>query len=188
MSSLKIKAHIEGVEKLQAIMAGLPAQVARRVLRPALNAEGSKVVTQSKQLVPKQTGLFKRSMGKKTKTYTQTGNIIVIVGPRTGYRQVIGGKPHDPVKYAHLVEFGAKPHFLSGAKGHKLVQYRDRNGALKFRQRRVYTRKMHPGARAQKPLTRAYKYGLVGAADRMAARMAIEIEKQAAKGAFRKGS
>jgi hypothetical protein len=182
--SLKIQARIEGVERLQAIMKSLPAQVARRVLRPALNAEGSKVVTQSKLMVPKSTGLLKKSIGKKTKTYTQTGNIVVVVGPRTSFRQMVSGKPRDPVKYAHLVEFGAKPHFLSGAKGHKLVSYRDRNGNLKMRQRRAYTAKMHPGAKAQKPFTNAYKYGLVGAADRMAARMAIEIEKQAAKGAF----
>lgn len=184
--SLKIQARIEGAETLQAMLKSLPAQVARRVLRPALNAEGSKVVTQSKQLVPKATGLYKRSIGKKTKTYTQSGNIIVIVGPRTGFRQVIAGKPHDPVKYAHLVEFGTKPHFLSGGKGHKLVQYRDSKGNLRFRQRRNYTRRMHPGTRPQKSLTKAYKYGLVGAAERMAARMGLEIEKQVAKGAIKR--
>lgn len=167
---MKIQARIEGVEKLQALMKNLTAQVSRRVLRPALNAEGSKVVAQAKRLVPKVTGLFKKSLGKKTKTYVQSGNIIVVAGPRTGFKQVVAGKPRDPVKYGHLVEFGTRPHIV------KVHQAR-----LKSSGNRSFNQ-MHPGARAKRPLTNAYKYALVGAADRMAARMAIEIEKQAAKG------
>lgn len=176
--SLKIKAHIEGIEKVQAILKGLPPQIARRVLRPALTAEGSKVVTQGKRLVPQATGLLKKSLGKKTKTYTGSGTVIVVVGPRSGFKTVIAGKKHDPTKYAHLVEFGAKPHSIVSRFGGRKVY---------GRKKRNYTTVMHPGAPAQHSLSKAYKYGLVGAAERMTQRMAIEIEKQAAKGAFKKG-
>lgn len=163
MAAFAIKARIEGIEQVQAMLKNLTPATQRKVLRPALNAEGVKIRQAAKRNVPNVTGLLRKSLGKKSKTYTD-GTVIVIVGPRRGFKRVIDGKPRNPVNYAHLVEFGTKPHFLRPQKT------------------KGKTGKMHPGARAQKPITRAAESALVGAAQRMATRMAAEIEKLAAKG------
>jgi len=172
MSNLKINAHIEGLEELQAVLRTLPGKISRRVMRPALSAEGTKVVQAARQKVPQETGLLKKSLGKKVKTYTDTNAVVAIVGPRSGFRQIIDGRPKNPVKYAHLVEFGARPHLMPA-----------RSNVVT---RKSYGGQIHPGSPAQKPLTKAYQSALVGAGERMTARIAIEIEKQAAKGAFKK--
>lgn len=176
-----IRAKIEGVEALQATLKNLTGACQRKVLRPALNAEGTRILQAARRNVPVKTKLLRKSLGKKIKTY-KDGTVIVVVGPRRGFKQVNKGKAHNPSFYAHLVEFGAKPHFLSGAKGHQQVAYRTKDGVLKFRQRPVYTKRMHPGSPPQRPMTRAAESALVGAAQRMAASMAVEIEKLAAKG------
>lgn len=171
MSRLKIQAHIEGMDELRKTLLGLPAQIQRRVLRPAMAAEGRRVAKHARSYVPVRHGLLKKSMGSKVKTYVQSGAVVAIVGPRSDFKQVIAGKPVKPSKYAHLVEFGTRAHLIP----------RRSNVAT----RKTYGGQMHPGAKAQKPLTRGYKSGLEGAGPRMADRMAVEIEKQAAKGAFR---
>jgi len=179
MSNLKINARIEGLEELQAVLRTLPGKISRRVMRPALSAEGTKVVQATRQKVPQETGLLKKSLGKKVKTYTDTNAVVAIVGPRSGFRQIIDGRPKNPVKYAHLVEFGARPHFVwnAGYKSHAASLSASRQSNFKS---------MHPGSPAQRPLTKSYQTALVGAGQRMTTKISAEIEKQAAKGAFKK--
>lgn len=166
-----IKAHIEGIEELQNKLRALAPASQRRVLRPALQKEGTRVLQRARQNVPIQTKLLRRSLGQKTQTYTN-GGVIVVVGPRRGFRQVIAGKPRNPSKYAHLVEFGARPHSIATRLGGRKVY---------GRKKRNYTTVMHPGAKAQKPLTKAYRSALVGAAVRMANHMAKDIERLASQ-------
>jgi HK97 gp10 family phage protein len=71
------------------------------------------------------TGLLAESIGSKNKTYKRkkAGTIVVVVGPRTGFEKGVwvdntltGTRDlvmADPVKYAHLVEFGTQPHRIS---------------------------------------------------------------------------
>lgn len=166
-----IRARIEGVEALQAILKNLTPATQRKVLRPALNVEGTKILQAAKRNVPVKTKLLRKSLGKKTKTY-KDGTIIVIVGPRHGFKQTVKGRTQNPTKYAHLVEGGAKPHFL---------YFVDAPSSGPGKKRKL-VRLMHPGAPAQRPLKRAADSALVGAAQRMATRMGQEMEKLAAKG------
>lgn len=165
--SLTIRAEITGIKDLMDMLKKFTPAVQRRILRPALNAEGQRVLVQARSNVPVDTKLLKRSLGKRTKTY-KDGRVIVIVGPRRGFREIHKGRPKNPSNYAHLVEFGAAPHLIAGRSNIKT--------------KKAFAGKMHPGAPAQKPLTRAYQTALNGAAERMASRMAQEIEKLAAKG------
>lgn len=181
MSSLKMKAEIVGIKELMQTLDKFTGAVQRKILRPALNAEGTKVLKQAKSNVPVLTGLFKKALGRRTKTY-KDGGVVVIVGPRHGYKTMIGGVSRNPVYYAHLVEGGAAPHFLRGAASEYEVEYTTRFGNKRKRKRKVYTKSQHPGFAGKHPLKRAYESALNGAAERMASRMAQEIEKLAAKG------
>jgi len=173
--AFKISAKIDGAEKLVEILRKLPPVIARRCLRPALNMEGTRVLKAAKQNVPTQTKLLKKSLGKKTKTYPKTNAVVVIVGPRKGFAQVIDGKKRNPVMYAHLVEFGAKPHWLGKKKFLGISYGRKKNN---------YVPRMHPGSPAQKPMTKAAKASLVGAYTRIKARMSQELDKLVASGKY----
>lgn len=162
-----IKAEIQGISELMKTLEKFPGAIQRRILRPALNAEGTRVLKEAKAKVPVDTKLLKKSLGKRTKTY-KNGGVVVIVGPRHGYKRQIGGVWKNPTKYAHLVEYGVKPHFISARSN--------------VASRKVIHAKMHPGFAGRYPLTDAYKTALNGAAERMAVRMAAEVEKLAAKG------
>ncbi len=57
------------------------------------------------------TGLLKKSIGKKTKTYKGV-TFIAVVGPRKGFKKEVEVNgtlvTRNPSKYAHLVEFGTR--------------------------------------------------------------------------------
>ena len=175
--SWKIKAKIDGADKLHDVMRQLPAQIARRALRPSLNKEGSRVVAEARRRSPiGVSGLLKKSYGKKTRTYVKTNSVLVIVGPRRGFREVIKGKPHDPSKIGHLVEFGTKPHWIGRKKfGAKYVFSRRSSN---------YVPRMHPGAKPALTLTSASRQALVGAYTRLRSNIAAEIEKMISKGKY----
>lgn len=175
--SWKIKAQIDGAERLQVMLASLPKQIARRALRPALNKEGSRVLQEARRRSPiGVSGLLKKSYGKKTKTYVKTNTVIVIVGPRRGFREIIKGKPHDPAKIGHLVEFGTKPHWIG----------RKKFGARYVLSRRQanYVPRMHPGAKPALTLTKAARQALVGAYTRIQVNVWQNLEKMIANGKY----
>lgn len=64
------------------------------------------------------TGALQDSIGLKVKPYQRGAKIFGIVGPRRGFRRSdpSGKGFRDPVKYAHLVEFG---HYTRAGKGGK---------------------------------------------------------------------
>lgn len=92
----------------------LPVKLQKKHGWNAMLKAGRRVVRAAKKRVPKNTGQLKKSLGMKRKLYRRSGTIVAIVGPRTGFRAVVNGKPHDPAKIAHLVELGhAGPHAAS---------------------------------------------------------------------------
>jgi hypothetical protein len=79
-----------------------------KVARKAMYAMTTPVLQTARAKVRVRYGILKRSLGRVIKTYRQSGATVGVVGPRKGFRVIIKGKPVDPVKYAHLVEFGRK--------------------------------------------------------------------------------
>lgn len=82
-------------------------QVQRRAIKDALMKAATPAVKDAKQRVPRRTGLLRRAIKKRGRTYRPRGMAFVIVGPD---RRTIGadakGAKVWPVKYAHLIEFG----------------------------------------------------------------------------------
>jgi hypothetical protein len=100
--------------KVQRMLRELPDRIERKVLRQAINVATTPAVRAAKRLAPKgESGLLKKSIGKKIKTYKRTNTAVALVGPR---KQTVGeykGKPRKPSKYAHLVERGTKAHKIT---------------------------------------------------------------------------
>jgi HK97 gp10 family phage protein len=110
--------------------------VQKKLTRMAMSAAVRVVAKEAKRLAPRDSGLLKESIGSKSKTY-DSGVTVGIVGPRRGFRRTVdrrawqsgeralaSGKRQvvyktlkriaDPANYAHLVEYGTKPHTLGG--------------------------------------------------------------------------
>jgi len=101
----------------------LPERPARRVLRSALAAGGRVMAKAARAKCPTETGTLKKSIGQRVWTSKDKRGVGVTVGPRKGFRRPVsrvggklkagkrgaaGAKQRDPVKYAHLVEFGTE--------------------------------------------------------------------------------
>ena len=68
-----------------------------------LHSPSSKLLDRS---ALKQSGLLRKSLNKKLKTYPEKMTVVGIIGPRTSVVGEFEGKKRWPVKYAHLQEKG----------------------------------------------------------------------------------
>lgn len=98
-----------------------------KTLRKAVNAAASQVLKAAKSSVPVQSGLLKKSLGKKVRLYKGGTVAVALIGPRTGFKKIVviaagkgavastkkgqkllaqGGRTYtrNPARYAHLVE------------------------------------------------------------------------------------
>lgn len=102
----KASAKLEGGKELQRALKTLGVRVQRKVLRQAVNAASTPVVKAARRKAPKQSGLLRKSLGKKLKTYTKNGTVMALVGPRKDVEGEHEGEKRRPARYAHLVENG----------------------------------------------------------------------------------
>lgn len=98
-----------GDQKLLETFLTFPPKIQKKYGRRAVAKAARRLVRAAKEKCPTKSKQLKKSLGFKPRTY-RTG-VFAIVGPRSGFRKEINGKPHDPKKIAHLVELGhAGPH------------------------------------------------------------------------------
>lgn len=156
--------EVEGVAELMAALDGFKAAAQRRITRPAVTAASVVVLRAIRQRAPTKkagrTGQLRKSLGRVVRTYKATGVVMAVIGPRKGFISVDeAGRKVNPVKYAHLVEYGTAPHMVRGA--------------------------LHPGGRA-KPFMRPGWHESEGKAKSVLyARIAVEIEKEGQRQAKR---
>jgi HK97 gp10 family phage protein len=115
----RVKCRVESraIQSLMTKLAALDRKVARKAIRKGLNEAAKVVMWEAKALVPKRTGALRKSIGRKIWVKKGGAAVAAIIGPRKGFRVVYLGKPIDPVKYAHLVEFGRREVVAGVAKG-----------------------------------------------------------------------
>lgn len=108
MSRLTVKVGIASgaVARLTAALAAVEPKAARRATRAGINEITKLVLADARARVPRRSGQLKKSLGRRVRGYRRGEVVSGIVGPRRGFRVVIGGVAVNPVKYAHLVEFG----------------------------------------------------------------------------------
>ena len=144
MAGFSITGKVEGLAEIVATLKDLPEKLQRKVVRKALAKATKPTLAAARQRCPKDAGLLKKSLGRKTVTYVESGSIVAIIGPRGGFERMVTrrgrSKPEkaNPLYYAHLVEFGTKPHSL--ARADTKIGRRIAND-MKIR--------MHPGTKAR---------------------------------------
>jgi HK97 gp10 family phage protein len=128
--------------KVRRMLKELPDRIERKVLRQAIGPATTPAVKAAKRLAPRDSGLLKKSIAKKIKTYKKTNTAVSIVGPKKDVVEVINGKNKRPSKYAHLVEGGTSPHKI-------VVTWKGKKVTLQ-----------HPGAKATHFLKQAQEASL----------------------------
>ena len=100
---------VTGARELRRHLRLLATAAANRVARRAVNMALTPVAKAAKRKAPVETGLLKKSIGKKVKVYRRSEMVWGGVGPRKGFKGTgPDGKPRNPLMYAHLVELGTK--------------------------------------------------------------------------------
>ena len=100
-----------GDKKLIRKLKVLSSATVNKIVRPSMKRASKPVITDARNRVPMGgTGLLKKSIGRRGKTYKNSGVLVEVIGPRSGFKRTveIDGKAviKNPTKYAHLVEFG----------------------------------------------------------------------------------
>lgn len=167
--SAALSINVNGEREIVRALRKLDDRLVRRVMRKAVRAGANPIVRTARQNVPRSTGLLRKSLGTKVKTYNN-GTIVAIIGPRTGFKQLVNGKPRNPTKYAHLVEFGTKAHLIGRAGIYFRVLREWVGGPIE-----------HPGSTGTRFLTRAFQFNQRGSRRAMSKKALQEIEKEAQK-------
>lgn len=161
--------QIVGEKELVKRLSRMSAGAQRRMARPAVRQAAAEIRKTAKRLAPvSDLELLKRSIS----SVVRTGRIGVyaVIGPAWGFKTIINGKPVDPAKYGHLVEFGTAPHKIV-PKNAKALLFK---GLLRASVE-------HPGAQA-KPFLRP-AYDSVPALRIIQNRLRIELDKEAKRSA-----
>jgi len=103
--SVDIKMH--GIEDMQKRLKELGTKKALRAPAAAVRAGSRIIIDKSRSAAPVDTGQLKKSLGQKIKTYRRSKVVVSIFGVRNKLVITPKGK-RNPVKYAHLVEFGTR--------------------------------------------------------------------------------
>jgi HK97 gp10 family phage protein len=98
--------EITGLKELQKRLATLPDRVQRKAMRPAVSAGATMIVRAQKSKAPRESGLLKKSIGKKIVTNKKTQSVTAVIGPRKSVTGEYKGKLRKPSRYAHLADKG----------------------------------------------------------------------------------
>lgn len=147
-----------------------------RMARPALREASGEIRKLAKFYAgaSRRTGLLIKSIKNVVRASKKTKSVYAVVGPAYGFKTTYMGEPQDPVKYAHLVEFGTAPHFVTPKSG-KALAFWGKGGLRRFITGGFY----HPGT-PPKPFLRP-AYDSVNSQTIIAKRLGKELDKEAAK-------
>lgn len=202
-----VKVELLGANQVRSLLTGWKPSTQRRMIRPAVT-KGARIISRAtKREAPKESGLLKKSIGTKVKTY-KSGVVVGIIGPRKGFRRPVivsratkkGERKgtagvrvvyRDPAKYAHLVHGGTQAHGLgAGSQVRRKTREFARSG--KYVRTAAYDAlgrqfgHRHPGARANPFIQRAFDSTISAVQATMLReirfQVAKEIRKKAAKG------
>jgi hypothetical protein len=103
-----IKSELTGLEDVLRNLRGVKASVRNRALRTGVTKVSRRMAAAAKAKVDKRTGLVKKSIGSKVKTYKNRAVVVGIIGPRTGFKQRVvlpdgSTEVEDPAKIAHFI-------------------------------------------------------------------------------------
>lgn len=176
--AVDLRIQTVGIERTLQKLSEYPEKVQRRALRLAVSAGGTVLVRAVKANSPRLTGLFRRSIAAKVKSY-QGGAVVVAIAGQTS--QVRSRKKLGPgrggisgrgeVVPIHFLERDIKPHRIGVRRSRALILLID-GEVLAFRKSA-----MHPGHRGYRMVERAAAQAGGEAQARVEEKLREEVEK-----------
>jgi HK97 gp10 family phage protein len=141
-SGIEIKLFVDkaSVARVDRAFRELPTAIFNRVVGRAADAAMTPMLAAAKRKCPVETGVLKKSLGRKHVSYRGRGVQMVFIGPLVGFKDP--GTGRNPANYAHLVEYGTGPHVIPATPGGHRIANQIVAGAIH-----------HPGAQP-KPFMR----------------------------------
>lgn len=125
MGRKPIQIIVEGTRQVERELGRLKSRAVRnKIVRDALRKAYKPAKDAAKRLAPRESGLLRKSLGQKIKTYKDAG--VAVVGPRRGFKRPVKigkrkrGKTQkvqvrNPTHYAHLAGPRRKADFMQRA-------------------------------------------------------------------------
>jgi len=136
-----VAAEVHGLKQITVNLNHVVEKIDREVNRKALRKAVKPMLRQAKAnaRASDKTGLLRRSLGVKVKTYPRKKAVTAYVGPRTGFETVRdNGQKQNPIRYAHLIELGRKTRAPFGGTGFLEKAFKSTRGeALEIWRREV---------------------------------------------------
>lgn len=164
-AGFQVSMKVEGLGAALLKTGRLSKRIKNDALRKGMRAAGAVFSKALKVVAPRETGLLKRSMTHKVKTYRKS--IVAISGARRRKDPKTG---RNAANYLHLVEGGTKPHVIPN------VTLRDKSGRVLFS-----GTVRHPGARANRFVDRTQRQNKAAAAKALSAKVAEAVMSSMSK-------
>ncbi len=158
-ASFQVSMKLEGLGAAVLKTGRLSKKIKNDALRKGMRAAGAVFSKELKKAAPRDTGLLKRGMTHKVKTYRKA--IVAISGARRRKDPKTG---RNAANYLHLVEDGTKPHTIPG------VTLRDKSGRVLFS-----GTVQHPGARARRFVETVHRQNRAAATKALSAKVAEAV-------------
>jgi HK97 gp10 family phage protein len=136
-NSLDIKLEPVGIKEVQNALEGVRKSVSARILTNAMRYALKPMLQAAKSNAPTGFGALKKSLISRIKKYTKGRDdaiVVGMVGPEAKFKTTVNDpngfagrkqRVEKPSKYAHLVERGAKSHFIPAPGYGKRAQKRN---------------------------------------------------------------
>ena len=125
-----------------------------RICRAAMVKAARPCVAAAKRLARRESGLLAQSIGAVVRQYKNSKFVVGVIGPRKEIEGTWKGRRRVPTFYAHLVEFGARPHAIGS--GSVLERRSTRRGKPVVLGPGPQHGRQHPGAKAHPYLRPAF--------------------------------
>jgi len=169
--------RIEGLAEATRRLRELPDRISKRVIRKSVNAGAQPMVKTVRSNTPRRTGLTRRSMAVKLKSYRSAA--VAVIGQdkrsRPKVRRGAGGGGGGGISGRgypvpiHLVDAPTRPHTIAG----RVLRWL--RGSTVFHARAV----RHPGTRGQAVMSRSFASARSAAESAMVEKMRGEIDREA---------
>lgn len=105
MANIRNGMNLDGGLELVNLLRELPKRVEKKGHRAAITAACTPIARAAKASAPRESGLLKKAIGKKVKSYSR-GTVAGIIGAKRAIQGQHKGKNRVPANYLHLVEKG----------------------------------------------------------------------------------
>lgn len=166
--------RIEGQKEVLRKFRALEKKGARRAVRKAVRAGAAPEVKEAKRNAPRETGLLKKAIGLKFKSYRGGQFVLAVIGAKSRKDATTG---RNPVKYVHLVDGGTKAHRIPRASRKVILKWTDESGDA-FYSPIVF----HPGTKPTQFMLRSFRNTRALQLRMFRSKFAVEVIAEARRG------